>query len=491
MGDRSPKAQMAFLQSQAEKTLSPRPPKDTNQDLIQGLNYEQEPQSSSSMFKPVRIGAISTKQRDNPIIVCFKSSKEIPAVLSTVFNDFCWKVQDDKYFKQGNWDLLWSDGQNVQKLLLQLTPFQKINHFPGMNMLTNQLSLFNQLKNLKLLLNRDYSFFPETWFYPQQMKKIEAFMNTYPEFKLVYKGDHIQRPIEFQGLAEYNKQVKNVEAFIDEKAIIQAVITDPLKFGSSLFKIKTYVLVTSCQPFTIFMHQDSLAVPDSSDRSPVLLATILNSLGISQEKVVEIMMAIYDLSIKTLLSIQQDVATNYKVAQPQDQIFDKCFQVLEFKLILDSSYKPWLINVKSDIENKFSYGLESDVKQQIFNDALRLINCSNQAKKLKRNVVEEFEIVDGNNKRQQDKLNQYMTYRSQHESLNCGRFTKIYPFDKPENNLSYTTRKQTSKLPFINQGEKSKLDMQLTRIQKFQQLVGSTPNQIPLLSSRPIALSPV
>ena len=59
--------------------------------------------------------------------------------------------------------------------------------------------------------------------------------------------------------------------------------------------------------------------------------------------------------------------------------------------------------MKGDVEHKFTYGLENEVKQQVFTDALRLVNCSNQAKKLKRNVIEELDI--GADTKVQEKLN--------------------------------------------------------------------------------------
>ena len=45
-------------------------------------------------------------------------------------------------------------------------------------------------------------------------------MNQYPEYKLIYKGSHLSKPIELRGLADYNKKVKNIEANTEQKAII-------------------------------------------------------------------------------------------------------------------------------------------------------------------------------------------------------------------------------------------------------------------------------
>ena len=99
-------------------------------------------------------------------------------ILRQVVNqELNWTISHSDTFYSGDWDIFWQDGPIESEKLHRMKAYQKINHFPGMHMITNSVNLFNQLKRMKLLLHKDYSFFPETWFHPQQAKKVETYIN--------------------------------------------------------------------------------------------------------------------------------------------------------------------------------------------------------------------------------------------------------------------------------------------------------------------------
>jgi hypothetical protein len=54
---------------------------------------------------------------------------------------------------------------------------------------------------------------------------------------------------------------------------------------------------------------------------------------------------IKDIVIKTFLSIQSDIIHDYKMIQPEDKLYDKCFELLTFNIVIDRFHKPWLIKV--------------------------------------------------------------------------------------------------------------------------------------------------
>ena len=63
-------------------------------------------------------------------------------------------------------DMFWSDDVFSEDMLLNLSVFQKVNHFPGMSMISNKLSLVTQLNKMKELFTNHYSIFPKSWIFP-------------------------------------------------------------------------------------------------------------------------------------------------------------------------------------------------------------------------------------------------------------------------------------------------------------------------------------
>lgn len=61
------------------------------------------------------------------------------------------------------WDIYWTDRQFLSaRQLKSLMPYQRINYFPGMSVLTNKQSLTERLNLFRQLFPEDYDFFPKT-----------------------------------------------------------------------------------------------------------------------------------------------------------------------------------------------------------------------------------------------------------------------------------------------------------------------------------------
>lgn len=81
-----------------------------------------------------------------------------------------------------NFDLAWVDGITKLDIFTRMSPYQKINHFPG-NFYSNSgmgiLSRKNNLgKNLMLFRRKfpdDYEFFPITWHLPEDFTDLRAY----------------------------------------------------------------------------------------------------------------------------------------------------------------------------------------------------------------------------------------------------------------------------------------------------------------------------
>lgn len=67
-------------------------------------------------------------------------------------------------------------------------------------------------------------------------------------------------------------------------------------------------------------------------------------------------------------------------------MYDQCFEILRFKVIIDSNLKAWLIGVEQGPPWKVGFlpKAEQDVLESILLDTLKLINISPAAKHFKK-----------------------------------------------------------------------------------------------------------
>ena len=65
------------------------------------------------------------------------------------------------------WDVTWHDEQIVPEFLSKMLPFQKVNRFPGMQVLTRKTQLARGLTRMAAIFGApEYDFFPRTWAMP-------------------------------------------------------------------------------------------------------------------------------------------------------------------------------------------------------------------------------------------------------------------------------------------------------------------------------------
>ena len=59
-----------------------------------------------------------------------------------------------------------------------MQPYQRTNHFPGMQALARKNLLAKNLMAMKKACPHDFSFFPKTWLLPQDQKDFKIQFNT-------------------------------------------------------------------------------------------------------------------------------------------------------------------------------------------------------------------------------------------------------------------------------------------------------------------------
>ena len=244
---------------------------------------------------------------------------------------------------------------------------------------------------MKDLFPQDYNIYPKSWLYPQNQSKIKSFFNKKKQ-TLIFKqygskstkADSIPQNTvftcsswqEFQSRLNQNKDLQSdVNGHMQKSSprkpvyLVQRYIQNQLILESKRFHINLYCLITSCKPLTFFLHQNGIVklFDDSVEKQSFGISSKFRSqqinldqffMNVPEEKVNHIKLQIKDVIIKTMLSIKYDlthayqdvVGANYKTEQiMQGQIvdlFDQCFELIKFKVIIDQNYKVWLVGVK-------------------------------------------------------------------------------------------------------------------------------------------------
>ncbi|GAA6100969.1 tubulin polyglutamylase ttll6 isoform X1 [Tachysurus ichikawai] len=131
--------------------------------------------------------------------------------------------------------------------------YQKINHFPGMNEICRKDLLARNLNRMLKLFPKDYSIFPRTWCLPADYSDFLAYARAKKHKTYICKPES---GCQGRGifLTKSNKDIRP-----GEHMICQVYISKPFLIDGFKFDLRIYVLVTSCDPFRIFVYNEGLA----------------------------------------------------------------------------------------------------------------------------------------------------------------------------------------------------------------------------------------
>uniref|UniRef100_A0A4W4FIW9 Tubulin tyrosine ligase-like family, member 6 n=1 Tax=Electrophorus electricus TaxID=8005 RepID=A0A4W4FIW9_ELEEL len=159
------------------------------------------------------------------------------------------------------------------------------------------------------------------------------------------------------------------------------IFITPLIIDGFKFDLRIYVLVTSCDPFRIFVYNEGLArfctsqysEPTSSNMDDICMHLTNYAINKNSENFVRdddtgskrklstfnkhleamhydperVWGDIEDVIIKTLISAHPVLKHNYHTCFPNHTAGSACFEILGFDVLLDHHLKPWLLEVTS------------------------------------------------------------------------------------------------------------------------------------------------
>ncbi|XP_027886056.1 tubulin polyglutamylase ttll6 isoform X1 [Xiphophorus couchianus] len=367
-----------------------------------------------------------------------------------------------------DWVLVWTDFSVSLDRVRDMKRYQKINHFPGMSEICRKDFLARNLNRMLKLFPKDYNIFPRTWCLPADYSDFQAYIRAKKHKTYICKPD-----TGCQGKGIFiTKSSKDIQP--GEHMICQVYISKPFIIDRFKFDLRVYVLVTSCDPFRIFMFKEGLArfctrkynepmqsnvedvcmhltnysinknsenfVRDENCGSKRKLSSLnkhLEHLNYNTEKMWN---DIEDIIIKTLISAHPILKHNYNTCFPNHISSSACFEILGFDVLLDHRLKPWLLEVNHSPSFTTDSPLDREVKDALLYDTLVLINLS---------ACDRRKIILEERRRVKDRLQQNRSREARSEELrqsqaatveqmeeyeakHLGGFKRIYPRDGGE-----------------------------------------------------------
>lgn len=274
---------------------------------------------------------------------------------------------------RGDWDISWHDLSISADFLAKMHQYQKINHYPGMYVVTRKNHLARNLMRMKRLFKKEYNFFPATWVLPGDNIDFRNQFNTdsnsskqtyivKPDGLSQGKGIFLSRRMDhIINTIERAQQDEGAGGYVVQHYMDHPHLVDDLKYDLRIYvllygvnPLRIYIhdegMVRFCtEPYhkpssknmdNLFMHLTNYAINKFSDayeaaeegeseggegghkRSLNAILNILEAAGCDRDK---IMKNIKDIIVKTLIVGQPYLSHLYRSCQPEDLDNSMCF----------------------------------------------------------------------------------------------------------------------------------------------------------------------
>ena len=195
--------------------------------------------------------------------------------------------------------------------------------------------------------------------------------------------------------------------------IIQRYLWKPFLIDGYKFDLRLYVLVTSVDPLKIFFFNKGIArfasgkysmnsinfndkksmyihltnysinktyseksTKDNLTHWKKTLDYVLDQISLEGYDTKILMNQIYDIVVKTLISIQPKLLYTYNVLQPRSKEHDMWFEILGFDIFIDENVKPWLIEVNHMPSFNQDTKVDKEWKHKLIIDTISMLNLN-------------------------------------------------------------------------------------------------------------------
>lgn len=307
------------------------------------------------------------------------------------------EAEDDDGFS-----ILWTGIHMKPDMLRNLTPYQRVNHFPRSYELTRKDRLYKNIERMQHLRGmKHFDIVPQSFLLPLEYKDLATAHNK-------CRGPWIVKPAASsrgRGIFIVNSPDQIPQ---DEQVLVSKYVADPLCIDGHKCDLRVYVLVTSFDPLIIYLyeeglvrlatvkydlaadnlwnpcmhlcnysinkyHTDYIKSSDAQDEDvghKWTLSALLRHLK-SQGCDTNMLMAnMEDLIIKSIFSCAQSVISGCRMFVPSG---NNCFELYGFDILIDDTLKPWLLEVNLSPSMGVDSPLDTKVKSCLITDLLTCV----------------------------------------------------------------------------------------------------------------------
>ena len=154
-----------------------------------------------------------------------------------------------------NFDLCWTDNAVKPEVLVKMQPHQKINHFPGMSVLSRKNNLGKNLMKMRKVEPEEFKFFPMTFMIPGDYNELKQYnANRKPGKAQTF----IVKPeASCQGRGIYlTRNISHIKP--TDKCVVQRYMSKPFLLDELKFDLRIYVLITGIDPLRLYVYEEGL-----------------------------------------------------------------------------------------------------------------------------------------------------------------------------------------------------------------------------------------
>ncbi|KFO24268.1 Tubulin polyglutamylase TTLL5 [Fukomys damarensis] len=311
-----------------------------------------------------------------------------------------------------DYNLMWTGSHLKPFLLRTLSEAQKVNHFPRSYELTRKDRLYKNIIRMQHTHGfKAFHILPQTFLLPAE----------YAEFCYSYskdRGPWIVKPVaSSRGRGVYLINNPN-QISLEENILVSRYINNPLLIDDFKFDVRLYVLVTSYDPLVIYLYEEGLARfatvrydqgaknirnqfmhltnysvnkksgdyvscddPEVEDYgNKWSMSAMLRYLKQEGRDTTALMAHVEDLIIKAIISAELAIATACKTFVPYRS---SCFELYGFDVLIDSTLKPWLLEVNLSPSLACDAPLDLKIKASMISDMFTVVGfvCQDPAQR--------------------------------------------------------------------------------------------------------------
>lgn len=295
--------------------------------------------------------------------------------------------------------LLWHDAIKDDDYFSALRPWQVVNRLPMVNVICRKAPFIRTIQRIAKFFPEEFNFLPRSYILPHENIPFAQIIRR-------TKKRHIIKP-DGGALGNGIEIIEPRGQYVPWKrlAVAQEYIESALLNGYK-FDLRVYALVVSAKPLKVYTYRDGIvrfcSEPASSkSRFSELTNTAVNmrnpgactaaitktiseifpqiqKQGVNTEKLWKEIDRVIAL---TMIASSSFIAQRAGIVCPNPG-YPRCFQVLGFDILLDTNWKPWIMEVNYRPSLEFGTMDEKNLKVAMLKDVMRIAAPVDEVEKI-------------------------------------------------------------------------------------------------------------